>query len=122
MIKKMCLMRRRPGMSREDFVRYYEDIHSALVAATFRPLLVEYRRNYPVPSTPATTGAAVHSFGYDVVVELWFADSEAMRAAARIASEPAVAARIAEDEAGLFDRPSMVTFVVDGCGSVGTVR
>lgn len=116
MIKKMWLMRRRPGMSREDFVRYYEEVHSKLVEATFHALLAGYRRNYPVPSIEA----AARSFPYDVVVELWFADSDAMHAASGIASNSAVAARISEDECRLFDRPSMVTFLVDEYPAVCT--
>lgn len=103
-------------MSREDFIRYYEDVHSQLVAEIFHPLLAEYRRNYLVPGA----GAAARPFPYDVLVELWFTDADAMRAASRIASNPTVAARISEDESRLFDRPSMVMFLVDEHPAVRT--
>lgn len=103
-------------MSREDFVRYYEDVHSKLVARTFHPMLAEYRRNY----LHAGTDAAAQSFPYDVLVELWFTDAESMRTASRIASGSEVAARISEDECRLFDRPSMVMFLVDERQAVRT--
>ena len=93
MIKSVGLFRRKPGMLREDFVRYYEEKHVPLVLSLM-PQIAEYRRNYVVAAQDLGHGAAsTLPIGFDVMTEVWFRDGAARDAMTRALSDPATYAR-----------------------------
>jgi hypothetical protein len=108
MIKMVFMLKRRPGMSRADFIQYYES-HHARLGEKYVPNAVRYVRRFldPVPgpwSKPADE--------FDVMTELWFANKqEADRAMAHL-SEPKIHDEIAADEERLFDRTRSQVYLI----------
>lgn len=108
MVKMVFMLKRRPGMSRADFIQYYES-HHARLGEKYVPNAVRYVRRFlePVPgpwSKPADE--------FDVMTELWFANKqEADRAMAHL-SEPKIHDEIAADEERLFDRSRSQVYLI----------
>lgn len=109
MIKLITLLKRRPGMSREDFIAYYETNHARIGEKVLRGAAVHYVRRYLQPLGPEAPEPP-----FDVVMEIWFPDRETLdRRMGALVSDPVIAAEIAEDEEKLFDRSSIVSFIAD---------
>jgi hypothetical protein len=108
MVKMVFMLKRRPGMSRADFIQYYES-HHARLGEKYVPNAARYVRRFlePVPgpwSKPADE--------FDVMTELWFANKhEADRAMAHL-SEPKIHDEIAADEERLFDRTRSQVYLI----------
>lgn len=108
MVKMVFMLKRREGMSRADFIKYYES-HHARLGEKYVPNALRYVRRFldPVPgpwSKPADE--------FDVMTELWFANKqEADRAMAHL-SEPTIHEEIAVDEARLFDRSRSQVYLI----------
>ena len=108
--KAMAVMARKPGLSKAEFIDYYENHHVPLIRSMFE--FAEYRRSY-VDLTDAILAPEVEKPDFDVVTELWFnnrADYEAMLAGP---DDPAIARRVADDEAHFLDRAKTRFFIVD---------
>ncbi len=103
MFKAVVLLKRKPGMSFEDFVAYYES-HHRLLGEKWVPTQTRYVRRYirPVSRNPIT-GETPHT-DYDVLTEMWFESRAAFDAAMAQLSNPQAASEIAADEELLFDR------------------
>lgn len=103
--KILLFMKRRPGMSVEDFRDYYETRHVPL-CMTYMAGVARYVRRYLEPQPSPGTGRA-DELPYDVITELWF-DTEAVWAATlQHITTTVLADEIIADEANLFDRPAM---------------
>jgi len=107
----VTLLKRKPGMSREAFIEYYETRH-AVLATRVVPGLIDYRRMYIDPDHMAF-GMPPASPGYDVITMLVFADAAAYQSAFHTLSDPEISQQIAEDEEHLFDRSGIRAWVVD---------
>lgn len=109
MIKTIALIRRKPGMSREEFIRHYEDVHAPLAMACL-PGLKGYVRNFVVtpPGGPEPD--------FDVVSEFWFEDAAALQAV-RAFLRTEAARELREDEARFIDSASIRACAVEehGC-------
>jgi uncharacterized protein (TIGR02118 family) len=90
MVKAIYLIRRKPGMSHEDFHRYWREVHGAIAARI--PGLRRYVQCHAI----AHDG---HEGDFDGAAEVWFDDMHAVRAA--VESSEYAAAR--EDEARFID-------------------
>jgi EthD domain len=111
MIKIIILLKRRTGMSRDEFIEYYEKRH-AVLAVKLIPGIAAYRRLYLDPGR-AAFGQEVPWPGFDVVTEMEFAtDADYDKAFATI-SQADVLRQITEDEENLFDRGSIRAYIVD---------
>ena len=110
MIKVIALLKARPGLSRADFITYYETRHAPLIRSLL-PGIVSYRRNY-VDRTGAFD-SAVAPIDFDSVTEMRFASRAAYDRFLARAAEPEVAWAIAADEEQVFDRAATRMFVVD---------
>ena len=107
MIKVVLLVRRKPGISREEFRRYYESRHAPLAASQLRSC-VRYVRNFVVEDVAGDPD-------FDCVTEFWYeADGPWSEARQHIASE-AGRRTLADDEAEFMDRDSMRVVVVAEC-------
>ncbi|WP_150294158.1 nuclear transport factor 2 family protein [Sphingobium estronivorans] len=111
MFKCIALLRRRPDLSSEAFVDYYENRHAVLIRRLL-PDIADYRRNY-VDREGAYIFPGAAPMDFDVVTELRFADRAAYDRFAAMAAEPDIARQIAEDEENLFDRNATRMFVVE---------
>lgn len=103
-VKMMITIGRKPSMSREDFINYYESRHAVLSAQHLRAT-AGYYRNYPVPGTGAPDGI-------DVITEMWFRDRAKFDELAAAMTVPEIAAIFAKDEEYLFDRSTINMFLV----------
>jgi len=119
-IKTIAFLKRKPGLSHEDFVRYYETRHAPLILS-IAPQICDYRRNFLVrEGAIVAPGAAEPDF--DVVTELWYPDAAAFAAAMAAFTDPENARRIAEDEANVFDRAHTRFYTVDERTSATALR
>ena len=105
MFKAIVLIRRKPGMSREDFIDYYENNHAPLGASKV-PNLVKYVRHYIRPFGNDVYAADAEP-PYDVLTEIWFENEEEFHKGMAYLSEPETAALIGADEEKLFDKSSI---------------
>ncbi|SHN39784.1 EthD domain-containing protein [Cryptosporangium aurantiacum] len=105
MIKVLLFVKRKDGLSREEFRARYESGHVPLAIAELEHLR-RYARNFvrPVKGLPEP--------GFDVVTEFWFEDWEAWKATSAYALGE-TGRTLAEDEAVFMDRASMRFVVVD---------
>ena len=72
MVKLICLLKRKPGMSPEEFHRYWREQHGPLVARSQSGRhVLRYEQNHrPLSDYPAGSGEG--DAGYDGVTEQWF--------------------------------------------------
>jgi len=111
MYKSIALLKAKPGMSREDFVHYYETRHAPLIRSLL-PQIVEYRRNFiDLEGAYIFEGASPPDF--DVITEIWYRDRAAYEDMAAAVMQPDIAKQISEDEARFLDRSKTRMFVVD---------
>lgn len=111
MFKCIALLRKRPDISKDAFISYYETQHAVLIARLL-PDILEYRRNFiDLDGAFLFPGAAAIDF--DVVTELWFEDRAAYDRFVAMSADPDIARQIAEDEENLFDRSATRMFTVD---------
>ena len=101
MTKMIFGAKRRPGMSREDFGRYWTTVHAEKAKRV--PGIVRYVINL----APDLAGTEP-DLPYDGIAEVWFANEDDMRASAR---SPEVAL-VLDDEKNLFDLSTRFTVVV----------
>jgi len=111
MIKMIGLLKKKAGMSTEDFRAYYESHHAPL-ASRLMPPGTDYRRSYPnVVRIEGREADGEPEF--DVVTEVWFADRSAYDAFGTAMLDPANRAAIVEDEARFVDRAATRIMVVE---------
>lgn len=114
-IKKILLIKRKPGTTHEQFRDYYENHHAQLALKLLGPLMLDYRRNYVRPARASATATARPGLDHDVVTELWFKDEATMDAFYARVRQPEIHAQIAADEEKFMDRPANRQVTVDEC-------
>lgn len=72
-MKIVEFIRRKPGMSRADFARYYEEIHAPL-SLKLLPPFAKYVRNYPLSTVEGEEPE------FDCITEIWFESPRAAQA------------------------------------------
>jgi uncharacterized protein (TIGR02118 family) len=108
--KAMAVMAKKPGLTKAEFIDYYENHHVPLIRSMFE--IAEYLRSY-VDLTDAILAPGVAKPDFDVVTELWFktrGDYETMLAGP---GDPEISNRIADDEAHFLDHSKTRFFIVD---------
>ena len=110
MITMIVCVRRKPGLTREEFTRYWHERHASLVLST--PEFMQYVRKYVQYHFAEGEATAGSLFGdlsdYDGVGEIWFDSREAMNAAL---SEPRYLAVMRPDEEKFIDLAGCLSFV-----------
>jgi hypothetical protein len=106
-IKMIVMVKRKPGLTPEQFRNGYENSHSRIAVELFGHLWLEYRRNYLTAGRSFEPGAhggmgGPAEIGFDAVSEYVLCDAAAQAEMARIAQENWD--RIKEDEAKWFDQ------------------
>jgi hypothetical protein len=117
MIKVIALLKAKPGLSRADFIAYYETRHAPLILSLL-PEIADYRRNYV--DRNGAFESAVAATDFDSVTEMRFADRAAYDRFLACAGRPEIAQAIADDEENVFDRAATRMFVVDETPSAGS--
>jgi hypothetical protein len=108
MFKTITLLKRRDGLSLDEFIAYYEDHHRRIGEKYLRGGAVRYVRRFlrPLDDIGDPTD-------YDVVTEIWFPDRASFEATLSALKRPQAAAEIAADEERLFDRSKIRMFKVE---------
>jgi len=105
MLKQMCFFKKRPDMTMDEFMDYYENQHSQLAkksgAKPAIPNAVRYVRRYVHLETNPVTGE-VHDPGFDCIMEIWWNSREDFENSQRIIADPARLPLTKADEANLF--------------------
>jgi len=107
MVKGIALLKRKPGLSPEEFRKHYEGSHAPL-ALKLVPTIRKYVRNY-VTTTAFPPGAEEPE--YDCITEQWFDDMEGFQAMMDTAGTEDGRV-IAEDEEKFLDRTKTVYILV----------
>ena len=84
MFKTVCLLKRKPGMSLDDFKAYYETHHKRF-GETYLPKTARFMRRYMNPVPNPMTGE-VAELDYDVITETWFENREEWYVSVRVRS------------------------------------
>lgn len=117
MFKTLTLLKRRPDLSMEEFVRRYETEHARLGERLLRGHATRYVRRYLHPVPNPETGA-VEEPEHDVAMEIWYPDRATWEATVARLSTPEVMAEIVADEETLFDRARNRFFLLEEHESV----
>jgi uncharacterized protein (TIGR02118 family) len=110
MIRLVYALRRKPGMSLEEFQQYWRERHGPLVAGFASDLrILRYVQTHTL-ETPANE-AAQRARGdmephYDGVAELWWETEAALEAVMQTEAGRAAGAALLEDEARFIDLPN----------------
>ena len=111
--KILLLMKRKPGMSVEDFREYYETKHIPL-CLPYMSGIIRYIRRYLEPQPHAESGTN-EELPYDVITEMWFDDEKRYKQSAAYLSTTVLPDEIIEDESRFFHRPTMRMATVVEC-------
>ena len=105
MFKQICFFRKRPDMTMDQFLDYYENQHSQLSKRAGRapslPNAQRYVRRYLQPVKNPVTGTVIDP-GYDCLMEIWWNSREDFENSQKVISSPDRLPAIKEDELNLF--------------------
>ena len=103
MERVFVLLKRKSGLSFDEFRDHYEASHAKLGEKYFGHLFASYRRNY-IPQGTRFADGSVTDNGYDCLTELVFKEVGGYAELKRIASQPEVYNALITDEAKFLDR------------------
>lgn len=105
MFKQICFFRKRPDMTMDEFLDYYENQHSQLSKRQGRapsiPNARRYVRRYLKPEKNPVTGQVIDP-GYDCLMEIWWDSREDFERSQAIISDPERLPHVKADELNLF--------------------
>jgi len=104
MIKIISIVHKKPGISVEDFYRYWKDVHGPLVAQTL-PGIKKYVQNHLV---------RVPGFEYegDGIIETWYEDVKAFQQDMAFTKLPE-AKQLVEDAAKILEIGKLKIWIVE---------
>lgn len=108
MIKLVCLLKKRDGMTTAEFREYYETHHKVIGRESMR-----YSERYLRRFLDPLEGMEEDEQPYDVITEIWFKDRDALARGLAYSNQPKIRNPLTEDEDKLFDRPSMRFYTVE---------
>lgn len=100
--KVLIFLKRRPGMSLEEFREYYEGTHVPL-CSKYTTGVSRYVRRYVQPLPNAITGSN-EELEFDVITELWLEDRDTFDKVLQYAARGILPQEVIEDEERVFDR------------------
>ena len=105
MIKALFFLKRKEGITHEQFREHFETSHAKLAHEHFGHLMIGYQRNYPSAVRQGATHGAHQQVDYDVdCVSEWFLkDEESLDQILTILSSADVGPIFREDEAKFLD-------------------
>jgi EthD domain len=109
----ITLLKRRAGMSKADFIAYYETHHRLIGERVLRGYAVRYVRRFLHPRDGTD-----QEHDFDVITEIDFPDAATGDACFAAMGDPATMAMIVADEENLFDRSRIRTCTGEERGSV----
>jgi hypothetical protein len=123
MIKAIFFLKRKAGLSHEQFRTHYENSHARLGQKYFGHLLISYTRNYVGQVRRSRShGLAEAEWDYDCITEWTLPSQEALEEVYRILADPDIGQVFHEDEDRFLDRDALysVTCREDDVVNTGT--
>ena len=111
MFKAMVMIKRKRGMSMQDFINYYETRHAPLGYSKV-PNLKRYVRHFIRPYGNDVYSADAEP-PYDVLTEIWFDDEADFKQGMAYLTSPETAAIIGADEENLFEKASIRFMIME---------
>ena len=113
----MMLIKKRPDMSREEFIDYYNNKHVPLMHRLLSRGAAIHRRNFVIPNI-ADIGSADNldvaaQNDYDVICEVFYEDRETAESVMRDFQDPEIRRLTEEDEAKFQLRGSIKRYIVE---------
>jgi hypothetical protein len=112
-MKIVILIKKKPGLSREAFINYYETSHSVIGKRLLGHLWTKYVRNYPKGLMDYQPEQNSVDDSYDAVTEIWLKDEAALAEMGRIINLPENNKVILADEEKFQDRKKTRLLIVD---------
>lgn len=118
MIKVIGLLRRKPGISREEFLRHWKDHHGALAmrvpefARHVRKYVQVHRVSIPELDAQERYNQTGLPMEYDGAVEMWFDSPETMQKAFAALADPVACKELREDEDRFIDGSNTLSVMV----------
>jgi uncharacterized protein (TIGR02118 family) len=111
-LKAVAMLKRKPGLTSEEFRSHYEEVHAPLCLRLF-PTIRRYMRNYVTQTIASGTGNS----GFDCITEQWFDDMEGLQEMLSLSAGDA-GRRVRDDEKTFLDRTKTVYMVVEEVASL----
>jgi len=118
MIKVIGLLRRKPGVSQEEFFRHWKDHHGPL-SMRVKGFGDRVRKYVQVHKVPTPAGAQEERYNqaslpmdYDGAVELWFDNLEDMQKAFAALADPDACKELRTDEDSFIDGKNTLSLMV----------
>lgn len=117
--KLIFFLKRKPGITPEQFRAHYENSHVRYAQKYIGHLLTSYHRNYPTfaalnPSNvPAGAQPQPYNIGYDAITEMRVKDMAAVEEIGRIFNDPEIQPILKADERKFLDDEATVMIVCD---------
>jgi len=105
MVKAIALIKRKPGLSPEEFFKHYEEVHAPLILRHAKGLNRYVRNHVIVPP-------GGHEPEFDCITELWYESMESYRASIAVWRTEA-GREIREDEDSFLDRSKLVFLLAE---------
>jgi len=111
MVKLVACLKRKPGMTSQEFHRYWREVHGPLVKGV--PEFFRHVRKYVQGHTVSASAPGfppASATAYEGVAELWF---DSVEAAGKAFAEPRYLEIIRADEKKFLDLPGCSIFIVE---------
>lgn len=107
MVTLLCFLKRKPGISQEEFVRHWHEQHALLISSTpdISKHITTYHQFRPAADLP---GMATE--GFDGVTVMTFSSPDEFKA---FLAEPAYMEKVYADEESFLDRDALVWMMAD---------
>ena len=105
MVKEIALIKRKPGLSREEFSRHYEEVYVPLIWK-YSPPIKRYVRNYIINPFVGEEP------DFDCITEVWYENMEGFKAFGKVRNSEAGKV-IIDNEAKFMDRSKIAAFLVE---------
>jgi uncharacterized protein (TIGR02118 family) len=118
MIKVIGLLRRKPGVSQEDFFRHWRDDHGPLAmripgfGSRVRKYVQIHRRDIPELGARERYNQASLPMEYDGAVEMWFDNLKELQKAFAALADPVACKELREDEDRFIDGTNTLSVII----------
>jgi len=113
MIKIIYFLKRKPGITHEQFREHYENSHVQLARKYIGHLMISYKRNYPtsIRASRKLGLGPTTAFDFDCITEWTLANEEALEEVYRIFKIPEIGKEFDDDEMRFMDRDALISVV-----------
>lgn len=112
MFKVITFVKRKAGLTMEEFIDQYERLHAAPAAERVRGHAERYFRRYLHPYEHALFAGNTPP-DYDCIMEMWFKDRAQWEAAMEMMAKPEYVKVVVEEGEIMFDRSKLYQCIVE---------